>query len=67
MARRAVWTEVGIDFQDIVNGLAVYGSMADAMTLVLMIDEATSDLQWTKDLRDALDKIIALEEENDES
>lgn len=63
MARK-VWTEAFIDFEDIVTGLVVYGSMSDAMAFVLMIDERVSDLQWTKDLRDALDKIITIEEES---
>ncbi|HEY6020854.1 MAG TPA: hypothetical protein VIY48_13430 [Candidatus Paceibacterota bacterium] len=66
MARK-VWTEASIDFECIADGLVVYGSMSDAMALVLMIDERMSDLQWTKDLRDALDKIIAIEEKDDGS
>lgn len=61
---RKVWTEASIDFEDIATGLVIYGSMSDAMALVLMIDEKVADLQWTKDLRDALDKIITIEEES---
>lgn len=66
MARK-VWTKAFIDFEDIATGLVIYGSMSDAMALVLMIDEKVADLKWTKDLRDALDKIIAIEEKDDGS
>lgn len=62
MAQAKIWTEVGIGFDSVVSGLSIYNSKEEVMRFVLMIDEEMCNLQWTKDLRDALNDIIAIEE-----